>query len=191
MRRRSLGVAGPVVLLVLIGTGCVADFGAQPICSKPEEAVMVLEAQSVPSATRLPCIAELPIGWMFSGIVVSDAGTTLWLDHDRAGVRALEVELMRSCDTSAAVEVPAAPDEFGMRVYQEPTSLEPYSGTRWMTFDGGCIVYRYRFANDTEPSLVLEADRAMSSIPRATIVAWMRRQLDVTLCGAGAPDCVG
>ncbi|HVF08390.1 MAG TPA: hypothetical protein VNC60_07425 [Actinomycetota bacterium] len=189
MRRRY--IFGSVLLLVLSSAACAADFGVQPICSKPDEAIMVLEAQSVPSATRLPCIAELPIGWMFSGIVVNDAGTTLWLDHDRAGARALEVELMRSCDTSAAVEVPSAPDEFGMRVYQEPTSLVPYTGTRWLIFDGGCIVYRYRFTNDTEPALVLEADRAMSSIPRATIVASVRRELDVTLCGAGAPDCVG
>lgn len=152
---------------------------------------MVLEAQSVPSATRLPCVAELPIGWMFGDIVVNDAGTTLWLDHDRAGVHALEVELTESCDTSAGVEVPPGPDEVGMRVFQEPTSLAPYSGTRSLTFEGGCIVYRYRFAQNAEPALVLEADRAVSSVARATVVSAVQRELDVSVCGAGAPGCVG
>jgi hypothetical protein len=177
--------------LAISGTGCSADFGAEPICSRPNEAIMVLEAQSVPSATRLPCLAELPIGWMFGGIVVNDAGTTLWLDHDRAGVHALEVELTRSCDTSSGVEVPPAPDEVGMRVFQEPTSLQPYAGTRSLTFEGGCIVYRYRFAQETEPALVLEADRAVSSMPRATVVATVQRELDVSVCGAGAQGCPG
>jgi len=189
VRRRWLGAVGPA--LVLTSAACSASFGAQPVCSKPDEAIMVLEAQSVPSATRLPCLAELPIGWMFGGIVVNDAGTTLWLDHDRAGVHALEVELTRSCDTSSAVEVPPGTDEIGMRVFQNPTSLVPYSGTRSLTFEGGCIVYRYRFAQDSEPALVLEADRAVSSMPRATVVSTVQRELDVSLCGAGAPDCVG
>ncbi len=42
-------------------------------------------------------------------------------------------------------------------------------------FDGGCIVYRYRFAPGSEPALVIEADRAVSTLPRATIVAEVRR----------------
>ncbi len=78
-----------------------------------------------------------------------------------------------------------------MRVFQQPTSLDPYTGTRSLTFEGGCIVYRYRFAQDSEPVLVIEADRAVSSLPREVIVSEVRRYLDLTLCGAGAPDCVG
>lgn len=152
---------------------------------------MALEAQSVPMATRLPCIAELPIGWMFGGVLMNDTGTTLWLDHDRAGFHALEVELTPTCDTSGGVEVPPSPDEVGMRVFQQPTSLDPYTGTRSLTFEGGCIVYRYRFAQDSEPVLVIQADRAVSSLPREVIVSEVRRYLDLTLCGAGAPDCVG
>lgn len=152
---------------------------------------MVLEAQSVPTATRLPCIAELPIGWSFAGILVNDAGTTLWLSHDRAGFQAVEVELTTSCDVSSGVEVPPGPDEVGMRVYQQPTSLDPYTGSRSLTFEGDCIVYRYRFAPDSEPALVIEADRALSSLPRATVVSQVRRDLDLTVCGAGAPPCAG
>ena len=42
----------------------------------------------MPSATRLPCIAELPAGWQFGGALIKDTETTLWLDNDRAGIHA-------------------------------------------------------------------------------------------------------
>lgn len=188
MKGAAIGV---VAGLALASASCVADQGGQPICSRPDQDAMVLLAQSVPTATHLPCIAELPIGWSFAGTLMDDTGSTLWLTHDRAGFQALEIELTSTCDTSGGVEVPPSPDEVGMRVYQQPTSLDPYTGSRSLTFDGGCIVYRYRFARDSEPALVIEADRAVSSIPREIIVSYVRDDLDLTLCGAGAPDCVG
>lgn len=183
--------AAIVAVLALATASCTAGTGGEPLCTAPDRAVMVLEAQSVPSATHLPCIAELPIGWMFAGMLVDDTGTTMWLSHDRAGMQAVEVEFSESCDVSSAVEVTPAPDEAAMRAYQQPTTLEPYTGTRSLTFEGGCIVYRYRFAADAEPTLLLEADRALSSIPRASVVSLVREDLDLTVCGEGAPPCAG
>ena len=177
--------------LACSAVACSADNPEQPVCSHPDGAILILQAQSVPSATRIPCIAELPLGWRFSDSFVRDDGATLWLDHDRAGVHAVEVELMARCDVSQAVEVPPAPDEIGMRTYQSPESLDPYVGSRTLVFDGGCIIASYRFAQGSEPALVIEADRAISTLPRSTIVGGVRRDLDLTLCGAGAPPCAG
>jgi hypothetical protein len=189
MRRRVVPLA--TMLLAIASASCVPTDPAEPICAQPGDSILVLEAQSVPSATRLPCIAELPIGWRFGGSLVHDDSTVLWLDHDRAGMHAVEVELLASCDVSSAVEVPPAPDEIGMRTYQEPQSLEPFVGTRSLVFDGGCIVHRYRFAPDSEPALVIEADSAVSTLPRADVVAEVREALDLIVCGAGAPPCEG
>lgn len=172
-------------------SACSSASDAQPLCAQPRDPVLVLEAQSVPSATRLPCIAELPIGWRFAGSDIRDDGTTLWLDHDRAGIHAVEIVLLATCEVDAAVEVPPAPDEVGMRAYQAPTDLDPFQGTRTLVFDGGCIEHRYRFASGTEPALVLQADRAVSTLPRSTVVDGVRDDLDLTLCGAGAPPCEG
>jgi hypothetical protein len=58
-------------------------------------------------------------------------------------------------------------------------------------FDGGCIVYRYRFAPDSEPALVIEADSAVSVVPRSRVVAEVRETFDLTVCGAEAPPCEG
>lgn len=177
--------------LTAVAVGCSTDSPEQPVCSQPDGSILVLEAQSVPSATRIPCIAVLPIGWRFADSLVDDDSATLWLDHDRAGIHAVEVELMASCDVSQAVEVPPAPDEVGMRTYQLPESLDPFVGSRSLVFEGGCIVHRYRFAAGSEPALVIEADRAVSTLPRATIVDEVRRDLDLTVCGAEAPPCAG
>jgi hypothetical protein len=38
---------------------------------------------------------------------------------------------------------------------------------------------------------VIEADRALSSVPRTEIVAEVRKDLDLSLCGAGATKCAG
>lgn len=187
---RALAALGSLAL-VLGSVACTAESGEQPLCSQPEDSILVLEAQSVPSATQLPCIAELPIGWQFGGSLVRDDGSTFWLNHDRAGFRAVEVELVASCDVAEAVEVPPAPDEVGLRTFQKPDSLVPFIGSRMLVFEGGCIVYRYRFAEGSESSLVIEADRAVSVLPRATIVSEVRQDLDLTLCGADAPPCIG
>jgi hypothetical protein len=189
--RRSRIVPLVAAAVTLAGASCATVDPVEPICARPADSILVLQAQSVPSATSLPCIAELPIGWRFGGSLVRDDGSTIWLDHDRAGMHAVEVELMASCDVSSAVEVPPAPDEVGMRTYQEPHSLEPFVGTRSLVFDGGCIVYRYRFASDSEPALVIEADSALSTVPRADVVAEVRETLGLTVCGAGAPPCEG
>jgi hypothetical protein len=185
--------AGFVVTVLLLCSACTTNAGIQPLCREPYDSasILILEAQAVPSATQLPCIAELPIGWGFSGSQIDDAGATLWLDHDRAGIRAVEVTLTAGCDVSSAVEVPPGPDEIGMRVYQEPESLDPFVGARFAVFEGGCIVSRYRFAPGSEPALVVEADRAVSTIARRDLVAGVDEELDLTLCGAEAPPCPG
>jgi hypothetical protein len=78
-----------------------------------------------------------------------------------------------------------------MRTYQRPESLDPFVGTRSLLFPGGCIEYRYRFAAGSASALVIEADRALSSVPRTEIVEEVRKDLDLSLCGAGATKCAG
>jgi hypothetical protein len=176
----------------LVGTACTSSSETLPACVRPEDAVFVLEAQSVPSATRLPCVADLPIGWNFAGSEIRDDLTRLWLDHDRAGPHAVEVTLTATCDLSAAVEIPPASDEAGMRIYQEPRRLQPdFDGSRYQVFEGGCIEYRYTFPAPADPALVIEADLALSTLERAIVVRSVADAVDLTLCGAQAPPCQG
>jgi hypothetical protein len=190
VRRRLILLALPVVVPMLLS--CSSASTGQPVCDRPDGSIFVLEAQAVPSSTRLPCIAELPIGWRFGGSFVEGGSAKLWLDHDRAGIHAVEITMTASCDTQDAVEIPPASDEIGMQVYELPTALSPaFTGSRFMRFRGGCIQYRYGFTSGAEPTLTIEAEQAISTITRAQVVSNVQDELELPLCGADAPPCPG
>ena len=202
MRRR---LVVPALLLAILAAACStgADDQSQPGCSDlgsgsisgaygtAERGLLILGAQAVPSATLLPCIATLPVGWTFSGWFARNGSFGFWLDSDRAGIHAVEVELTAGCDTGSAIEVAPSADEAGTQRYEDPLSLPPnYAADRYYTFEGGCVEYRYRFANTDDPSLALEADQALGFRPRSEIVKSLDA-IGLHLCGAGAPPCAG
>jgi hypothetical protein len=180
-----------LAVLAVAASGCSTSSVDLPGCSKEEDSVFALMAQAVPSATQIPCIKELPVGWTFTGSSIRTGVVQLWLDSTIAGVHAVEVDLRATCDTSGAVEVPPAPDEVGMRSFVEPDLPPGFSGTRFLLFDGGCVAYRYRFMSNAPPTLALEAEEALSFLPRQTIVQAVEEELDQILCGAAAPPCEG
>lgn len=191
---RHRGCIALVTAIVAFGLGgCSAAVGGRmPLCTSADDGVFVLLAQSVPSATELPCVSEFPAGWTFGGSDITSGLSRFWLDSDRGGIHAVEVSLRRSCDTTDAVEERPAPDEAGTRVFVRPDSLKPsFTGTRFLLFDGGCIGYTFRFASGASSTLAIEAIEALSLLPRATIVAEVRKDPGLTLCGAGAPACDG
>src|SRR5829696_8769438 len=52
-----------------------------------------LMAQSVPSAALVPCVQLLPVGWSVVEVAVNNGRSVITLHHDRAGKRAVRVEL--------------------------------------------------------------------------------------------------
>jgi hypothetical protein len=174
----------------LAATSCASASGVSlPGCGRADDSVFALMAQAVPSATQLPCVKDLPVGWTFSGASIRDGEAQLWLDSTIAGVHAVEIALTGACDIGVAVEVPAAPDEVGMRTYVLPDLPPAFSGQRILLFQGGCVTYRYHFAGEAPPTLALEAEEALSFTARSEIVRQVSEELDQTLCGAGAPPC--
>jgi hypothetical protein len=172
-------------------TGC-AGAKDQPSCARIDRSIFVLEAQAVPSATQLPCVDALPAGWTYNGFQITDGLVRFWLDSDRAGLRSVETDLSASCDVSDAVEVPPASDELGTRTYQRPTSITPhFTGSRFIVFPGGCITHHYTFSAGASATLVLEAEAALSMVPRQPIVDMVQKDLGLSLCGAGAQTCAG
>ena len=189
--RRQTCIAGAALLATALAS-CTTSQTNVPVCTRVENNLLVLEAQAVPSATRIPCITSFAPGWTFGGSLVEKGRARMWLDSDRAGLHALQVDLTRTCDTTGAVEVPPGPLDSGLRVLQKPTSLPPdFAGQRYLLFHGGCITYTYRFRPGTSSTLVLEADATLGTVRRAGLVRAVGRVIDLTLCGASAPPCVG
>jgi hypothetical protein len=184
--RRLVLVAG---ILAVLASGCAASTDVRPDC-RGEDPVFALAAQAVPSASLLPCLDVLLTGWDFAGSQVVDGAFRFWLASDRAGLKAVEVELLPDCDVSQAIEVIPSPDETGTRRFEEPISLQPaFRANRYYTFTGGCVEIEYRFSSD-DATLVLQADQAISFRPRQELVDRFA-ELGLTLCGVGAPECPG
>ena len=163
---------------------------ATPHCGTGD--LMVLIAQSVPSATLLPCVSALPAGWTFGGVHVRDGGASFWLDSDKGGRHAVEATLRTPdrCPVGDATPVPS--DEVGTKRYEHVERLPPrLRVTRTYTFDGGCVTYRYAFTGSATSSTRAAVDEALAFQRRASLVDRVRRSDGGTLCGAGAPGCTG
>ena len=112
--------------------------------------------------------------------------STLWLNSDEGGGRAVEATLepRRKCDVTGTTPVPS--DEAGTTRYEDPQSLRPdLHTTRHYLFPGGCITYRFAFSGDVSSSLLFEADQALRFQPRQEIVESVSRRAGLDLCGAG------
>lgn len=185
------------LLLVIVGTSLAGCSGSSPradeaMCQPENGAYPVLVAQSVPSATLLPCIQALAPGWSYGGSEVRDGLSRFWLNSDRAGFHAVEVSLTQGCSVEGLVNVTAASGELGVQVFFEPLTFSPFTADRYFVFAGGCVTYRYRFGDaDQAPTLAFEVDKALTFVSRSLLVDLVEDELGMSLCGAGAPPCVG
>ena len=190
MRRWLLGVAAVSVLLASCSVS--TQRSEEATCDAPNGAYPVLVAQAVPSAVLLPCIRIFPAGWSYGGSEVRSGRSVFWLDSDRAGIHALEVDLTHRCNVAGMEDVTSASGELDVRVYLRPITLKPFEADRVFVFTGGCVTYRYRFGEaDEGPTLAAEADDALTFVPRSALVDLVETGLGMSLCGADAPPCVG
>ena len=183
MKRLSVLVA-----IALVTSGCMAASSRPPGCDA-SNSVTILLAQSVPTATRVPCLRELPLGWGFSGMRITDAGAEMWLSTTSGGVNAVTITFTGTCDVGDAEPVNPSLEEVGADVFLEMTSDDPVEGARYRRFDGGCITTRYAFPPGSSSSLVHEADEALSHVSRFQVVHHVAVDDGGTLCGVDAPPC--
>jgi hypothetical protein len=185
------GVRAAIVAVALVGaTSCMSSSSRPPNCD-PSDRALTLVAQSVPSAARVPCIAELPSGWYFAGMQVADGATTMWLSTGVEGSQEVTVAFSPDCDPGDAEEIVPSIDEIGAHVYQVFTGRDPIRGQRFQRFDGGCVVYTFAFPRGTPSARIREAQEAVSLISRGQIARAVEDTFGETLCGAGSPPCEG
>ena len=181
-----IAAAAVFTFVALIPAPSVLGVG-QPDCGTGP--AMILSAQAVPSAARLPCIAALPSGWYVGGADIASGYARFWLDSDQAGPQAVTITLTTACDTSGARQIPS--DQPGTRRFERPLSLRPqFTDLRFYTFPGGCVTYRFTFTPGASPRLAIPADSAVAFMPRSTLVDYIQHTEGLALCGRGAP-CPG
>jgi hypothetical protein len=172
------------VVVLLAGacvTGCASGsttITETPLCrtGSGDDAAnaVILMAQSVPTASWIPCIrTALPLGWGFSNLDARNGVSRFWLDSDRDGPQAVEVRLERSCDTTGATEIPS--DRDGMRRLERVRRISPtYAGERHYRFDGGCLTFVFRLAGDSPGEALALASQAVGVVRRADLRAQVR-----------------
>ena len=190
---RRLAVAAAVVAGAVVVSGCFASQYQRISCtSNSRQAIFVLEAQAVPSATLMPCANPLPGGWSVGGFEVRSGLARFWLDSDRAGARAAEVRLTSSCDVAGAIQLPPmSRGEPPVQRYEAPAAQQPPATVRYYLFTGGCVTYRLAFSRQSAPALFDQADQFLGFTTRSRYVNDVRNDPGLTLCGTGAPPCSG
>jgi hypothetical protein len=145
LRRVGL-LAATVLLLVLVSKqGLGIDYN-EPVATPTRVGNLActelepqwLLAQSVPSASLVPCLRPLPAGWMVGNVTVNNGRSVIPLNHDRAGTGVLVIRLTAHCDPQGAIQITS--DQAQVQRYQRINRLTPrYEATRFDRFPGGCV----------------------------------------------------
>jgi PAP2 superfamily len=180
---RRIGLAALTLLLAAVilslGWGALISddggrnepIGAQSLRCAPHEPLLLM-AQSVPTASLVPCVEILPAGWTLGDTVVGNGRSRFTLTSDRGGV--LVTELTASCDLAGAVELTS--ERPGARRYlRVERNAAGVATTRAYTFPGGCVTQRLVAPEASRRQLTGESSFALGFTTRDALAAALRR----------------
>jgi len=135
---------------------------------------MWLQAQAVPSASLVPCVQALPVGWHLGNVAVNDGRTEISVQHDRAG-QAMVAGFSRSCDVGGAAE--EASGQAGVRSYQRVERRSPaYSAVRYDVFPGGCLTTRITAPQANQAEVTASAGGILGFTSRQSLAEALQRR---------------
>jgi tRNA A-37 threonylcarbamoyl transferase component Bud32 len=120
-----------------------------------------LQAQSVPSATLVPCAASLPAGWRFVNVSegpLPSAARNGWsvFTLRKYLVGSLVVRLSATCDTTGAIQRPS--DQPGAQRYERTDQGRSGRAATWYTvFPGGCVTAQLQWTSAADVGFATEA----------------------------------
>jgi tRNA A-37 threonylcarbamoyl transferase component Bud32 len=180
----TLGVLAGALLALNITIGSLGGFG---LVSAPETPVirtptcedlsgqLLLMAQSVPTASKIPCLTTLPIGWSYDSLRVRNGSSEFLLSYGNESPRSATISLHRHCDTSKADEIPSG--EPGARHFQLIRSVgRDFASNSYYVFDGGCVVYRFNLFSSRGGSIANDAALALDFVERSSLAENLQEQ---------------
>jgi tRNA A-37 threonylcarbamoyl transferase component Bud32/membrane-associated phospholipid phosphatase len=162
LRRVALIVFSLAVLLLGVLTGVGLFFPTRGTVTAPtcgDGRAMQLMAQAVPTATRLPCVLDLPYGWG-----VSSAETIRGTVTFSVGVGGNDAT-----------------------VWFTPSCPVLVAGDEQIPVEGGCVTYRAYVDDPSVPSFRTNGD--LTFIARTFVIGAVAEDDGRVLCGALAPPC--
>lgn len=179
MKRRAdvaRAIAASLLTAWAVG-GCSRSAGESTPAWCDDVAVLVLAAQSVPTAQLIPCLEAMPIGWSVGHTNIDHTRTMFTLDSKIAGDDAARIELRDDCDVSRHVAVPS--DIEGTERFQFIESIETgVVGQRVYSFEGGCVAVDVNFDVDVSAALISEISLALGFVTRDEVNVAVRSLTD-------------
>jgi hypothetical protein len=178
--RRPLAALGVTAVAVVAIAGCTVNLESaeSPLClsqGRPGGPPMVLMAQSVPTASLIPCVSLVPAGWSVQSFLARNNRADFRLKSDIAGARAVDIVLIHRCDVRGATQVPT--DQPGTTRWERILSLNTgYRGTRYYTFPGGCVRYEFSLKGPARAAPVNDVSLAVDFVTRGQVAAEVSRQ---------------
>jgi tRNA A-37 threonylcarbamoyl transferase component Bud32/membrane-associated phospholipid phosphatase len=184
---RRVGLLVLMLLLVVFVGGLIANNVSNAVALETPLGIdnlsctdlepLWLEAQSVPSASMVPCVRSLPVGWTLANVAVNDGRSVLTFNHDRAGNAALVVRLTASCAPGGAVEGPS--HTAGVRHYQRIESRSgEFTATWYDQFPGGCVTSRLHLTTDPNGEFAAQAPHVLGFTSRAALQEALSQRSD-------------
>jgi hypothetical protein len=174
MRRVIIGAV--VVLFVVAVIGGVSatrsdtsDAGTVPGTRCPTATVNQLVAQTVPTASLVPCVSAFGTRWSVDGEDYTSDGTSVSMTgHDSEDVT-WKVGLVSECETDGLTT--AGSDGSGAEVWQSDEQTDSMStSTKTFVFDGGCVTSVVGFPTRFDRALVLgDVDEMLQLVPRSAL----------------------
>jgi hypothetical protein len=136
-----------------------------------------LQAQAVPSASLVPCVRDLPVGWSLANVAVNDGRSVITLHHDRTGGQAMEARLTAGCDVAGVAEQPSG--QPGVRRYQLVARQGPvFQAVRFDVFPGGCLITRIRALPASQAEVMAAAPGILGFASRQELSQALERRSD-------------
>lgn len=166
-RSRIRRVGALVIAVCLLGAACSVQ-SATPLPSCTEGGSGLIAAQSVPSATLLPCVGSLPDGWTADAVDVNQDRTIIRFDSDRAGEDAAVLRFTESCDIGPAVSTPS--DHDGAQRFDDIQRLQPsFKARRLYVFEGGCVTWLFDFDRGVSATQSVAIGDSLTLVPRQLV----------------------
>jgi hypothetical protein len=163
---RRVGLMAGTAILLALAIGAVLSMTNNDAATKTSIEVtslpcndlepLWLQAQAVPSASLVPCVRDLPVGWSLANVAVNDGRSVITLHHDRTGGEAMEARLTAGCDVAGVAEQPSGRP--GVRRYQLAGRQGPvFQAVRFDVFPGGCVISRIRALPSSQAEVMAAA----------------------------------
>jgi hypothetical protein len=167
------------VAVALLAAGCGSSIG-DPVrilpCTPSSHELdkrMVLMAQSVPTASAVPCMRTKLDDWFLDDLDSWD-GRTRILFSRLIDEFALTIELTRTCDRGSASET--ATDQPGTRRFdQRIRTGSSYRDRRFYLLPGACVTYEFKLTGTEAEKAAGDISRAIGFVSRDQLADQVRR----------------